>query len=303
MPIMHSDDLRTFVTVVESGSISAAARELHVTQPAVTRRVQRLEDAIGAPLVDRRRRPFALTDAGRAAVDRCRRVLSATEELKGLAKDGLGPLRELRMGIAHALTELAVVGPVDHMRRKFPGASVRLHTGWSHELLARVKSGALDAAVILLLGRETPPIGVTAHALAKEHLAIVAPRSWRPRRCRARDLHGAEWILNPEGCAARAELRRALARLRMPLRVSVETYNYELQLRLIASGRGLGLVPNRLLARSPTRAKLRVLHVSDLAFPLGIWMVTGELPAGLDAPVETFRRALVNRLQTRRRAE
>jgi DNA-binding transcriptional LysR family regulator len=47
-------DARTFIAVVEAGSVSRAARELHLTQPAVTRRVQRLEQAVGAQLIDRR---------------------------------------------------------------------------------------------------------------------------------------------------------------------------------------------------------------------------------------------------------
>ncbi len=52
-------------------------------------------------------------------------------------------------------------------------------------------------------------------------------------------------MLNPEGCAARASLQRELARVGLPMRVSVETYNYELQLALIARERGLGHVGGR----------------------------------------------------------
>jgi len=288
--------VRTFVAVVDAGSISAAARELHLTQPAVSRRVQRLETAIGARLIDRGTRPLALTTVGRAAVDQCRRLLSVTDELEAVGRNDVGPTREVRIGIAHALTELAVTDPIDRIRDDFPNATVRLSTGWSHELLARVKSGRLDAAVILLFEREGAPVGVAAHTLAAEHLVIVAPRSWRPRRCRPRDLHDAVWILNPEGCAARAELRRTLARFHMPLRVSVETYNYELQIRLIARGRGLGLVPSRLLSRSAVRSQVRILHTSDLTFRLVIWMIVGEVSSGAETLIETFRQALVNRL-------
>jgi DNA-binding transcriptional LysR family regulator len=293
---MHSDDVRTFVAVVESGSISAAARELHLTQPAVSRRVKRLEEAIGANLIDRRKRPLALTDAGRVAIERCRRVVSATDELQELAKNESDLTREVRIGIAHALTEVAVTQPIDRIRDQCPNATVRLSTGWSHDLLARVRSGSLDAAVILLFQREGAPSSVVAHELAKEHLAIIASRSWRRRRYRARDFHDANWILNPEGCAARAELRRMLSRLHMPFRVTVETYNYELQLRLIARGRGLGLVPNRLLMRSPTRPKLRILHASELTFPLVIWMIVGEVSSGAASLIDIFREALVKQL-------
>jgi DNA-binding transcriptional LysR family regulator len=296
MLIMNSDDVRTFVAVVEAGSISGAARELYLSQPAVSRRVQRLEQAIGVPLIDRRKRPFALTDVGRAAVERCRRLLSATDELKGLAEGGVLPTQELRMGVAHALTEFALAEPVDAMRREFPAVAVRLHTGWSRDLLARVRSGALGASVILLPERDAEPGGVSARKLASEHLAVVAPRNWPSRTYPVRELDGTGWILNPEGCAARAELERQLARARLPLRVSVETYNYELQLRLIARGRGLGLVPNRLFLRSPTRKKLRKLSVRGLSFPLTIWLVAGELSPGLEPALRALERALTDRL-------
>jgi DNA-binding transcriptional LysR family regulator len=300
MLMMNVDDVRTFVAVVEAGSISLAARELHLTQPAVSRRIQRLEGMLGAPLIDRRNRPFALTDAGRAAVERGRRLLTLADDLKALGDGAALPTREVRIGVAHALTELTLTEPVDQTRRACPFAVLRLHTGWSRDLLARVRSGALDAAIILVPERDGPPAGVEAEPVGREHLAIVAPRAWPARAYTVRQLGEQSWILNPDGCAARSALQRALARAHMPLRVGIETYNYELQLRLVARGRGLGLVPNRLLVRSPTRARLRALHVRDLAFPQVIWMISGELPAGLDEPLAALRRALVHGLSGER---
>lgn len=291
---MNTEDVRTFVTVAESGSISAASRELHLTQPAVSRRIQRLESTLGATLIDRKTRPFALTDAGRLAVERCRRFLSIVEELKDLS--GGIPAREVRIGVAHALTELALTEPVDELRRAVPSASLRLYTGWSRELLARVRTSALDAAIILMPERGGAPAGVTAEAIARDHLAIVGSRAWAARSYTLQQVSEEPWILNPEGCAARAGLQRELARVRRPLHVGVEAYNYELQLRLIARGRGLGLVPNRLLMRSPSRNKVRVLRVKDLAFPQVIWLVSGESAGGLGDLLATIRRALAAHL-------
>jgi DNA-binding transcriptional LysR family regulator len=296
---VHIDDVRTFVAAVETGSVSAAAHALHLTQPAVTRRLRRLEDALGIALIDRRRRPFALTDAGQTLLLRCRRLLAAADDLKTLGDERLVPLRELRIGVAHALTEVALTDPVDEVRRAFPAAILRLHTGWSRDLLTRVRSGALDAAIIFLPDPEGAPSGVAADAIGRDHLAIVASAEWPRRACAIRDLREQVWILNPEGCAARAALRRQLARARLPLRVGVETYNYELQLRLIARGRGLGLVPHRVLLRSPTRRRLRTIRVRELVFPLTIWMVAGELASDLGGPVDALSRAVAERLSTR----
>ncbi len=296
---LNIDDARTFITVVEAGSVSQAARELHLTQPAVTRRVQRLEQAVGAPLIDRGKRPFVLTDVGQAAIERCRRLVSTTEELKGLAQADALPTRELRIGVAHALTELALFEPVDQMRREFPPVVLRLYTGWSHELLGRVKSEALDAAVILLPQEERLPAGIEGRVLAKEQLLIIAPRSWRSAKATVREIAEAGWILNPEGCAARAWLQRELAHAGMPLRVGVEAYNYELQMALVARGRGLGLVPKRLLAASPARKQLRTLSVRALEFPMTIWTVTRNLAANLKLPLEALDRGLLQRLARR----
>ena len=293
---MDVDDARTFVAVVEAGSVSRAAAELNLTQPAVTRRVQRLERAVGASLLDRRRRPFALTQVGRAVVERCRRLLTIVEELRSLARDSNVPSGEVRIGVAHALTELAFLRPVDEVRRAFPGVVLRLRTGWSRELLERVRMGALDAAAILLPEGEGLPGGVLGEVVGRERLVVVAGRRSRTRSREIRDLRGANWVLNPEGCAARAALQQALARSGLPLRVNVETYNYELQFSLIARGRGLGLVPRRLLARSRTRSRLRVLRVRGLDFPLTIWLASREVPASLELPLRELSRALAQRL-------
>jgi len=262
----------------------------------VTRRVQRLEQAVGAQLIDRRKRPFALTDIGQAAVERCRRLVSTRDELRSLGQTGLPPTREFRIGVAHALTELALVEPIDEMRLAFPAVVARLYTGWSRELLERVRGGALDAAVVLLPKSETLPGGTDGDALGSEQLAVIASRDWRARAWAMRDAAEVGWILNPEGCAARAWLQKLLGRVGMPLRVGVETYNYELQMALVARARGLGLVPARLLARSTSRRQLCKIRVRGLEFPMTIWMISSMLTPLLDQPLNTLNRALKRRL-------
>jgi DNA-binding transcriptional LysR family regulator len=78
--------------------------------------------------------------------------------------------------------------------------------------------------------------------------------------------------------------------------VAVETYTYELQLALVARERGLGLVPARILARSPLRSRLRVRRVPGLDFPLTIWAVRGRAAPELAPVFEALDRALIERL-------
>jgi DNA-binding transcriptional LysR family regulator len=294
---MEFDDVRAFVTVADVGSVSLAARDLNITQSAVTRRLQRLETSLGTALLDRRTRPVVLTGAGQAAIERCRRLLNDVREVRAAALNGGLLNGEFRIGVAHALTEFTLTEPAGELRRAFPHLLVRLSTGWSRELLERVRSGSLDAAVILLAEGDPLPAEVTGTQIAKERLVVVASRQQPHLRSRKiRDLAGSQWILNPDGCAARAGLRKALLQADIDMVVGVETYNYELQLALVAQNRGLGLVPERILSRSRKRSRLRVLRVTGLEFPLVVWLVCHMPLSGFEPVISELDRALSQRL-------
>jgi DNA-binding transcriptional LysR family regulator len=292
----HIEDIRTFVALADTGTASAAARELHLTQSAVTRRVQRLEHAVGARLVDRRHRPFALTPAGVRALESCRRVLGAASELRDAGSVTPGSAGDLRLGVAHALTELVLVEPMDGLAQAWPNVRWQVSTGWSQDLLARLKSGALDAACVLLPEGQPIPQGLAGNVLGSEEVVVVAPRAWARRVTTPAQVAQCGWVLNPEGCAARAWLRRALGRRDASLDVRVDAYSYELQLALVARRRALGLVPRRLLERSPWRRQVAALRIRGLRFPFTLWMVTGDDTPRLPSPLAALGEALAKQL-------
>ncbi|HEU4891778.1 MAG TPA: LysR family transcriptional regulator [Vicinamibacterales bacterium] len=292
----HIEDIRTFVAVADAKGVSAAARELHLTQSAVTRRVQRVEHAVGARLVDRRHRPFVLTAAGGRALESCRRVLAAAAELHDTASPAPGAAGDLKLGVAHALTELVLVEPMGALAQSWPSVRWQLSTGWSEDLLARLKSGALDAVCVLLPKGQPIPPSLTGTVLGAEEVVVVAPRAWGRRLTTPAQVARCGWVLNPEGCAARAWLRRALGRRDAPLDVRVDAYSYELQMALVARGRGLGLVPRRLLERSASRRQVAALRIRGLRFPFTVWMVTGNDTPRLQGALTALAEALARQL-------
>ena len=82
---MNIADMQALVAVVETGSLAHAAVKLHLTQPAVTRRIQRLEETLGLRLLDRDSKPARPTPDGRVAYAECVRVLAAADALKAIA--------------------------------------------------------------------------------------------------------------------------------------------------------------------------------------------------------------------------
>lgn len=295
---MELSEIRTFVAVAETGSVNRAAHRLHISQPAVTRRIQRLETALGVPLLDRRAKPPTLSPAGQAALEQCRTVLKAIEELQA-ATTGEGPTGEFRLGVSHSLVDVALAEPIDHLHRAFPRVALRLTAAWSHELLEQVREGALDAALVLLLDNTHPPANTTGQILTTDQLVFVAPRRRRlPSVLDLTDVADESWVLNPEGCGSRATLRRMLQEVHAPLRVAVEAHGFDLHLSLVARGAGLGFVPPRALRRSRFRSQIRIFRIRGHDFRIATWLVHGRLPAALTPVVialdQEIRRVLRN---------
>src|ERR687897_2516704 len=105
---MNIADMQALVAVVETGSLAHAAVKLHLTQPAVTRRIQRLEETLGLRLLDRDSKPARPTPDGRAAYTECVRVLAAADGLKAVAGRRPDGDAMLRLGVSHGAGDLVL---------------------------------------------------------------------------------------------------------------------------------------------------------------------------------------------------
>ena len=143
------DEMRALRALAETGSVQKASERLHLTQSAVSRQIQRLEDTLGATLLDRRNKPPTLTHAGRRVLDRSRQILSAVDELRTMSADEAEPDGVLRVGISHSIAEAGLAEPLYKLARRYPSLSLSLIGGWTAELVGAIGSGQLDAAVVL----------------------------------------------------------------------------------------------------------------------------------------------------------
>jgi len=292
---MNIEDVRAFAAVVETGSLGRAALRLNLTQPAISRRIQRLEAALGVALLDRDSKPARPTPAGEAAYRRCMAVLRAMQALIS-DRPGAHPRLPLRLGITLGMAESVVVPAVEALHRHDPKVVLHLTTARSLDLKKQIADGTLDAAVVMARrerGLEEP----AAELLGIERVAVVAGATLNcPDRCALTDLLAFPWVINPGGCGFRTQLDRALGQLGHALEVSAETWGHGLQLALIARGTGLGLVPQRLIKESPHASSVRIIDVHDFRPALNVWLIRTAAvdvnATAVDGVAATVRRSL-----------
>jgi LysR family hydrogen peroxide-inducible transcriptional activator len=158
--------------LAEHGSFSRAAEAAHVTQPTLSAGVQELEKVLGAPVVDRGRSGVILTPVGEEAVRRAKDVLARTEDLVQAARSAGQPLSgRFRLGVIPTVAPFLLPRALPTLRRKFPALRLFLREDQTGRLIASLKAGALDAALIAL-PYDTTGLGV-AHVEDDELLAAL----------------------------------------------------------------------------------------------------------------------------------
>src|ERR1700733_995389 len=117
---MNFADLEAFVSVLDHGSIVGASAALHLTQSAVSRRIQNLEDVLGVPLLDRQMRPLQPTRAGSETYSFAKPVLSSVRDLKMAVMLNGETSGNLRFGMSRSLGDITIVAPIRRVRTEFP---------------------------------------------------------------------------------------------------------------------------------------------------------------------------------------
>jgi DNA-binding transcriptional LysR family regulator len=176
---MNLIDLEAFVSVVDHGSIVAAAAALHLTQSAVTRRIQSLEDTLGVSLLDRQTRPLQPTLAGRETYEFARPVLGSVSDLKTAITQNGEPSGDFRFGLPRTFCNVALARPIENLRRDFPKLKLHAFVQWSGVLLENLSNRKLDAAIVNLQEDSVAPVSLICERLAAKPLGVIAAKSQR----------------------------------------------------------------------------------------------------------------------------
>jgi LysR family hydrogen peroxide-inducible transcriptional activator len=186
--------------LAEHRSFSRAAEAAHVTQPTLSAGVKELEKILGAPVVERGRAGVILTAAGEEAVARAEAILAQAEDLVQAARGAGQPLAgRFRLGVIPTIAPFLLPRALPALRQRFPKLRLFLREDLTNRLIAQLKAGALDAALIAL------PYDMTGLAwadVAEDELLVAFPANHpltAERRVSAERLESEDLILLEDG--------------------------------------------------------------------------------------------------------
>src|SRR5947208_1866160 len=191
--------LRHFLAVARAGNLSTAARELALSQPALTKSIRKLEQHFGVALFERRARGMALTPTGAALLTHARLIESqcrfADAELEALAHGEAGTIR---IGAGPYWGPALVPIAIAQLHDRFPRLRVDLEVGVNTITLPKLFAGDLDLVMSALPDASALPPGIAMEDFGEFHLRVVAGRDHplhRKRRVTAVDLARHSWVL------------------------------------------------------------------------------------------------------------
>ncbi len=246
---MELTALRAFVEVAAHASFSEAAESLHLTQPAVSKRVAQLEAELGTCLFDRIGRKVSLTAAGSALLPQAKRLLNDARELRRMASDLAGEVRgRLLMGTSHHIGLHRLPAPLKRFTAAYPEVELDIRFLDSEAACRAVETGDLELAIVTL-----PPDSPSSLALEMiwdDPLAfMIGPDHPLVGRSTVdlEELLAYPALLPGDTTYTRSILERAVRRLGMPLNVAMSTNYLETLHMLVATGLGWSLLPATLL--------------------------------------------------------
>jgi DNA-binding transcriptional LysR family regulator len=263
-------ELRAFVTLAEQRHFGRAAERLHITQPALTKQIQRLEDAVGGPLVVRGYREMRLTEAGAVLLPRAERLLKESAAVLDAARRAVrGQLGVLRIGFGLATIQL-LPELLLRFRSTLPGVELRVRDMSTPAQVAALAGGDLDVGFVRL--PVTDPRIETRPILRERLVALLGAASrWQSRvGLRSAAQEPFITIARAQSASFHDHVIAVCRAAGFAPNIVQETSELFTMMMLVQGGMGIALAPSSVTIRRPTGVRVRSLGEAEAGWDIGI---------------------------------
>ena len=285
-------DVQLFVNVVETQSLTRGAERSHISAPAASARIKKVEEALGVRLFYRTAQGLVPTSSGQTFLLHAQLVLRQLADMtKDLRKADSGVRGNVRV-YANTLSMSEFVP--EAFRRfmlAFPEVNIDLQEHSSAEIASAVRQGAADIGI---LSSDAATEGMTCLPYRTEHLVLITARGHplgNAGPVQFSETLEHHYIGLREDTALHAFMQRAATRIGLPLKLRIKVNNFESLCSLVESGVGLGLIPSTVAQRHAQHLAIDIVALRDP------WAVRELKIVVLDMEsLSAIGRALINEL-------
>ncbi len=246
---MELNNLKAFLAVTDHGSFSVAAEKLHLTQPAVSKRIASLEHVLGKPLFDRIARTVHLTEAGVALLPVARSICSELDRIQQtITSLGSSISGKLSLGTSHHIGLHRLPSPLREFTTLYPQVEMDLHFMDSEDACLKVEQGLLELAIVTL--PETDFLQLTTELIWDDPLVIACTKDHPlvSRKNITPDILAHYPAIVPSlETVTRQVLDKALRPYNVRLRVAMETNYIETIKMMVSVGLGWSAIPKTMI--------------------------------------------------------
>jgi DNA-binding transcriptional LysR family regulator len=262
--MLNFNQLRAFYHVAKNMSFTSAARELFITQPAVTAQVKLFEDYYDLKLFKKKGRGVSLTEEGKLLYEHIRKIFEYEKEIENLIAD-MKSLKKglLRLGTTKTYARWFMPFLVGKFLEKYPCIKIHLKEGSSLEMTQSLIELKIDMAIIAKV--EEPP-DVCFIPFSQEEMVVIAAPDHRFARKGVipfDELAKEPLIVKENGSGTRKIVNELFARHNCPLNVLMEISNTEFIKQLVEKGEGISFLVKAGIAAEVERGKLAALVIED----------------------------------------
>jgi len=295
--MVNLDLYRVFYTVAKSGSLTKAAEELYISQPAVSRSIKQLETQLGVTLFTRTHRGMVLSkQGGKIIFGEVERALNLLEQAENrIAEVNNTATGTIRIGASDTIFEYFLADKIVEFHERFPAVKIELTADFTPETIEKLKADKCDVAFVNLPITPDAEVKLHGNCMRLNDIFITSDKFLELTNgvVPLSKLKEYPLILMDENTVARRALENFLSSVGVSFEPSIEVASWDLMKRLVAKGMGIGVIPREYAVRRLEEKQLYEIQ-TDLKLPVRsvgiLLMKNAPVSYALHCFIELFRK-------------
>lgn len=271
------DQYKIFKAVADSGNITAAAREMYISQSAVSQTLNSLETSLGVRLFTRSKKGVTLTRDGSTLYEYVSAALALLESGESKLSESKELVSgELVIGASNTLTDFYLLPYLQRYHKEYPGVKVRIINGTSRRVMTALDNGDIDVAFATT---NEKPDDYESYLCFKTHTAFVAAPDYPidfDHSYTLEELSTMPLILLEQEAGSRRFLENIFLKEGLRLKPEIELASYELLISLARIGLGVAVVTEEFSQKALSRNQVRKLALDTPLPSRAVSMLTGK---------------------------